>query len=506
MLTDNTPILVASAQQVLREIATPDEVKSPQQLSADVAKQALSGVEALAASVDTLAHTRTFIDSAAALEHPFGNTSKMPLSVANLAGISPSRLVYADVGGQSPQRLVNEFAESIYKGESQCVLICSSETTGAMKQALRAGWQLDWQDDPEGDIEDRGFKELWDEVELRHHITYPPQVYALFENAWRHLHGLSIDEHRLLMGKLFARFSEIAAANPYSQFPVAHSAEFLATASKQNYAFNEPYNKWMIAQDAVNQAAAIVLTSVGKARELNIPESQWVYLHGYGDADDTFVSQRAELHSSIAIKAAADTALAMANKRIDDIALIDIYSCFPIAVLAGCDALGISWDSRDLTVTGGLPFFGGPGNGYSLHSIAEMHQQLQADPGTFGLVSANGGYLSKESVGVYSTTPVQNWTPCEPDVAQAIVDKHPTQAVAYPYNGDAIIESYSLVYKKGLPAIGFCLCREPANDKRVMAKAVRGDDATLQAMLAEEPIGRRVIIETGERGATFTFA
>ena len=375
-----------------------------------------------------------------------------------------------------------------------------------MKQALKSGWQLDWQDDPAGEIEDRGYKELWDDVERHHHITYPPQTYALLENAWRHAHGLSIQEHQQLVGKLFARFSEIAAANPYSQFPVSYSAEFLATPSNENYAFNEPYNKWMMAQDAVNQAAAVVLTSVGKARELGIAESQWVYLHGYGDADDTFVSQRVDLSSSIAIKAAADTALAMADKTIDDIALVDIYSCFPIAVLAACDALGITWDSRDLTVTGGLPFFGGPGNGYSLNAIAEIYDRLLADPGAYGLISANGGFLSKQSVGIYSTTPRENWTPSQPGAAQQIVDDYPKDVVAYPYNGEAIIESYSLVYKKGQPAIGFCLCREPTSNRRVIAKVARGDQATLEAMLAEEPIGRSIKVETGERGAYFTFA
>lgn len=507
MIMDNTPILVASAQVVLRDITIPEQTKSPVELASEAVTAAISGCEGLPPRVDTLVMTRTFIDSAQRLEHPFGSSSKPPLSVSRSTGLEPSRLVYGAEGGQTPQRYVNEFAEAIYRGESQCTVICGAEATAAMKQAQRQGWQLDWQDDPEGEIEDRGFKQIMDDREIHHHITLPPQVYALFENAWRHERGLNVEEHQQLMGKLFARFSEIAADNPYAQFPEARSAEFLATPSKDNYAFNEPYNKWMVAQDAVNQAAAVVLTSVGKARELGIPESKWVYLHGYGDADDTFVSKRVDLSSSVAMKAAASSALAMAEKSIDDIALLDIYSCFPIAVLAACDALGIEWDGgRDLTVTGGLPFFGGPGNSYSLHAIAELYQKLISLPGEFGLVSANGGYMSKESVGIYSTSPCEYWLPAKAGEAQEMVDDYPTETVLYPYNGEAVIESYSVVYKKSVPAIGFVLCREAGSDQRVLAKVARGDDETLQAMLTEEPIGRTVRVETGERGGYFRFS
>ena len=189
----------------------------------------------------------------------------------------------------------------------------------------------------------------------------------------------------------------------------------------------------MVAQDAVNQGAAVVLTSVGTARELGIPEDRMVYLHGYADADDTYVSQRQDLSASVPMKAAYQHAFEMAGKSVEDMSLFDIYSCFPIAVLAACDALGIDWqDERDLTITGGLPFFGGPGNSYSLHAIAELHQQLRSDSGAFGFISANGGYLSKQSVGIYSRQPATNWAPRETNQAQQQAENHPTLDVVYP--------------------------------------------------------------------------
>ena len=62
-------------------------------------------------------------------------------------------------------------------------------------------------------------------------------------------------------------------------------------------------------------------------------------------------------------------------------------------------------DPRGLTLTGGLPYFGGPGNSYSLHGIAETVTQMRDKPGRFGFVGANGGIMSKYSVGIYSTEP-----------------------------------------------------------------------------------------------------
>lgn len=56
---------------------------------------------------------------------------------------------------------------------------------------------------------------------------------------------------------------------------------------------------------------------------------------------------------------------------------------------AVADGLGLSADdSRGLTVTGGPPFFGGAGNNYSMHAIAETVALLRATPGAYGMPDA----------------------------------------------------------------------------------------------------------------------
>jgi hypothetical protein len=100
------------------------------------------------------------------------------------------------------------------------------------------------------------------------------------------------------------------------------------------------------------------------------------------------------------------------------------------------------------TVTGGLPFFGGAGNNYSMHAIATMAERLRASPGQFGLVLANGGFLSKEAAGVYSTEPVERWQPRRDDGGQRAIDNAPAPTLLAETT-DAVIDSYTVTWKKG---------------------------------------------------------
>ena len=169
-----------------------------------------------------------------------------------------------------------------------------------------------------------------------------------------------------------------------------------------------PYTKLMNSNNMVDQGAALVLASAEKATHLQIPSDRWVFPYAGTDAHDTYaISERAEFHTSPAIRIAGRRALELAGATIDDMELIDLYSCFPSAVQVAANELGLppGDPERPLTVTGGLTFAGGPWNNYVTHSIATMAERLVANPGQRGLITANGGYLTKHSFGVYGTEP-----------------------------------------------------------------------------------------------------
>jgi acetyl-CoA C-acetyltransferase len=153
-------------------------------------------------------------------------------------------------------------------------------------------------------------------------------------------------------------------------------------------------------------------------------EDRAVFIWSGADAVDVrFPTARPDPGRSPAIAAAGRAALTAASAAagpgtavgIDDIEVLDIYSCFPSAVELATEALGIApGDSRGLTVTGGLPYFGGPGNNYTTHGIAEVTGALRDGPGRsgaggapvrLGLATGLGWFITKHALGVYGSAP-----------------------------------------------------------------------------------------------------
>ena len=283
----------------------------------------------------------------------------------------------------------------------------------------------------------------------------------------------------------------MAAQNPEAWFPVERSAEELVSVSDKNRMVGYPYPKLLNAIMEVDQSAGVIVASEAKARELGVPEEKWVYLHGCADAADLWHPiDRQNFHSSPAMRLTGKRALEMAGIGLDKIDFIDLYSCFPIAVEIGAEEMGLALDDpRGLTVTGGLPYAGGPGNNYVMHSIAAMAQKLRARPGSYGLVTANGWYLTKQSTGIYSTTPRDKpFERQDPAVLQREIDALPHPEVIETPQGAATIETYTVVHKREGPFMGIVVGRD-ANGRRFAANTPT-DPQTLASLEATEQVGR----------------
>jgi len=483
------PVIVGVGQSVVRELSSsPDELPSPTSLAVNACQSALldTGISGLEQHIDSIAVVRLIADSIVSRPSPIGRCDNLPGSISQKIGARPSHAVYSVVGGQAPQQLVNEACQRIVLNQSEVVLLTGAEAIGASRHAIRHGLDLDWSEHVEGEQEDRGMgAELSSTYEVTNGMGFPPQVYGAFEKAWGHERGLSKDDNRLRMSQLFEGFADVAATHPYAQFPQRRDAGFLATPSHDNYDIADPYLKWHVAQDAVNQGAALILTSVGKARELGISSDRWVF-----PLQDKMVSVRQSLTRSDAMAAVLEQTMRLGQINIGDIEHLDLYSCFPCAVQFACDAMGLDSFSRQLTQTGGLPFFGGAGNNYSMHAIASMVDTLRADSGSTGLVLANGGYLSKESTGLYSTTPNLNWQPVDNTAVQASIDSLPEVPIV-DASGGGVIESYSVVYNKAKPFLGYAFCRT-SDGGRFLARTLTNDQETLRIMIEDDLMGLEV--------------
>jgi acetyl-CoA C-acetyltransferase len=258
-----------------------------------------------------------------------------------------------------------------------------------------------------------------------------------------------------------------------------------------------PYTKLTISVMDVDMAAAVLVASHAAADQLGVPAERRVYLRGTGEAyDAVYLAEHPELWRSPAMTTALGDALSSGGSGIDDVAHLDLYSCFASSLWFATDALGLDprADGRSLTVTGGLPFAGGPASNYLSHSLATMVGVLRADPGSLGLVSGVGMHMTKHAAGVYSTDP-----PGRP--RRAAVSAPPVRAVPIVdrYDGPASIAAYSVVHgRDGAPHWGVVIVDIDAGSRRAYGRV---DDAdALAALEAEEQVGSLVTLVTASGG------
>lgn len=501
------PILVGSGD--VTDMTTPIEKgRSPFDIAAEAGRLALAdtGSADIAAVIDTVAMIRLFSDTSHRFATRLGTSTNPPRSVARRLGIDAARYIYTWNGGNMPQYLVNKFAEAISRGEMRAAMIVGGEALRTQHAVERAGLDVSWSEDPGGIPEAIGDpRRGWNDHEDRHNMRAAIAMYPLFENALRGARGRTVPEHMAAIGRLFARFAAVAADNPLATRRDGFTAEQLATVTDSNRWIGFPYPRLMNSNAFIDQAAAVIVTSVGEARRRGIPESKWVYLHGCADGHDHwYVSDRVDFHSSPAIRIGSRRALDMAGLTLDGIGTFDLYSCFPSAVEIGCQELGLAEDDpRNLTITGGLPYFGGPGNNYVTHSISHMVREMRRRRGTFGLVTANGNYVTKHSFGIYSTVPTKGtWRREDPARLQSDLDAMPKADFTETPSGAATIETYTVMHGRNGPEYGIVVGRESASGRRFIANPP-ADPAALLDLQDRDSLGRPGTVQHADGHNTF---
>lgn len=486
MTTDNYPVIIGVGQ-LTNHPTTLDDAVEPLEMMARVAREAETDV-----GVGGLLEK---VDSVQVVNFMSWSYTDAPGLLARRIGASPAQILYSGIGGETPQRLINETAQAIVDGRMRIALIAGAEAMESRRLARKLGAPLPWSERGTPQRVDGDNRPGFNEIEARHGATMPTRVYPLFENAIRAHLRLSVAEHQQRLGALCARFAGVAAENPFAWFPKARSPDEIKTVRPDNRMVGFPYPKLMNAIIETDQAAAVILTGSQTARELGIPADRCVYLHGCGDATDKwFVSDRTNYHSSPAIRATTQRALDMAGLGVDDVAIFDLYSCFPSAVQMGLDALGLKPnDPRPLTVTGGLPYAGGPGNNYVMHSIATMVQRLRKSPGEYGLVTGLGWFATKHSASVYSSKPPSSeWRRTDPAVDQREVDEMESPPFINEAEGDATIETYTVIFnREGEPEQGIVIGRLKGDSSARFFANTPPDRDLMLAMTREEFVGAR---------------
>ena len=508
-MDERTPVLIGAGQFTYRGAA--GNSPSPTRLLKIAADRALADAglaEGSYGGLDGLAVMGFAVDAPGggrAIPH----STNPPATLAKVLGADPNWATYAHMGGNSPQHAINLVCERIARGQNDFVLVVGCEFLGSGTKRLLQGLGFDDWDDadelppPEYIGDGRPGVSVH---EGRHGLGRPINAYPLFENALRARDGRSIADHQRRLGELFAPFTKVAAANPEAWFPIERSADELIAVTERNRMVGFPYPKYLNAIMEVDQSAGVIITSLAKARELGVAQDRMVFLHGCADAHDIWhLLERQNFHSSPAMQMTGTRALDMAQIGLADIGHIDLYSCFPSAVQIGAEALGLALDDRrGLTVTGGLPYAGGPGNNYAMHSVVVIMQRLRAKPGDYGLVTANGWFLTKQSTGVYSTRPpVAPFERQDPAVIQAKIDALPRPAVIEAPQGRGKIETYTVVHGREGYLMGIVIGRDE-QDRRFVAQ-IASDPQVLESLETNEGIGRMGDVRSAPAGGKNLF-
>ena len=475
-----TPVLIGTGQ-VLQRAEGLDDARDPVALMVEAITLAAS--DAGLSSVPNPDAIRVV----SLLSWKYGNPAHF---IAEDLGLTPRELGLSAMGGNTPQTLVNTASRQILAGELDLVILTGGETTRTRARYNKAGLTPDWRTidtTPTPVSEDLTMNMP---EELARKIMMPIQIYPLFETALRAQAGRSVADHQVHISELYARFSAVAATNPYAWSKKQYTAEEIRTASDSNRMIGFPYPKLMNSNNDVDMSAALILCSAEKATSLGVPRDRWIFPQSGSDAHEhAFISHRNHFYDTPAIELAGRRVLELAGLSINDIDLVDLYSCFPSAVQLGAKSLGLDINGQ-LTRTGGLQFGGGPWNNYVMHAIATVANELRSGVGATGLVWANGGYTTKHAFGVYATTPPKNGFAY--DYPQDQIDALPRRSLASPADaaGEMTIEGYSVMHdREGNPerSIASCIL---ADGRRAWADTT--DIGIGRDMCVNEWVGRTV--------------
>jgi acetyl-CoA C-acetyltransferase len=475
------PVVVGVAQLVQRP-DDPADAREPVAMMCEVAQDAIAD-----AGAGLGAHAEIVVAVKGAWS--YRDPARI---VADAIGATGARTALTTDGGNTPQLVVDVLGERIARGELDVAVVVGAEAIWSRRRIRAQG--LDRQVTPQGEdvVPDERIGAdlaLTDEHERARGLAQPIEVYPLFEAAIRHRRGETVGAHRDRIATLWAGFNDVAVTNPFAWSRTSMTAAEIREPSRHNRMVAFPYTKAMCSNWDLDQAAALVLCSAEAAERHGVPRDRWIFVHGGAEADDTpLVSHRNTLGRSPAIGAAWSALSQQCGIGVDDVAHLDLYSCFPSAVQAATEAIGVD-ESRRLTVTGGLTFAGGPLNNYVTHSIATMVQILRNEPSTLGLVTANGGFLTKHALGIYSgqpsTMPFRRTRVADADI------RHEPRAVATDATGAVTIEASTVMHGHDGPERALFATRTldgrrawgNSDDAEVMTAAITRELAGLPAHL-----------------------
>lgn len=392
--------------------------------------------------------------------------------------------------GDSPVRHLNDAANAIGSGEaSVCLLVGGEAVRTAARRAVAAG---------SGGNLFQGSLNSASELRRRYGLITPSEIYPFYENACRAAWGQSLAEGQAESGEIWSRMSEVAAEAEGAWLKQPRTAGEIVEWTADNRPIAFPYSKLTVANSSVNQGAALIVTSLSRARAVGIGEDRLVFIGAGASAHESDEPlTRAEWTGTPSMDLVLDKVMALNGLAAGVLDRVELYSCFPCVPKMARRRLGLDAD-QPLTVHGGLTFGGGPIGNYMMHAAAAMVRALRRG-GEHGLLYGNGGHCTHNHAIVLSRRPAERAEFPQDYHFQAEADalRGPIPLLGDDYEGPVIVETYTVFYdRSGAPTHGVVLARAP-DGTRVVAR-VDSEDMDDIAFLTDghvEPVGSPAVTE-----------
>lgn len=481
-ISPNTPVIVGVGFR--QEPSTdPRECSEPYELMVQAVRAAAvdAGAEALLREIESISVPQGMWQ--------YRNPGRL---IGEAIGAPRARSVIADLGVLQ-LTLLTDLCRAIAAGEQTCGVVVGGE---AQFRALRSmitresvGDTEQPEDTPPPEVHLTSADPFCSDIEGRRGLHLPVELFAIMESSLRRHQGLSIDAHRDELGRLYSAFSEVAAANPHAWKRERVGTAAIREAAPKNPMLAFPYTKRHCSNWNVNQGVAILVCSVARAQQLGLDPLRWIFPLASAESKHVVVlAQQRRLHSHAGTRLCGERALALAGIRRQDLTAAELYSCFPAAIRSFAHDLQLE-GVCPITVTGAMPFAGGPFNHFTLEGVARMVEVLRERAG-FGLVSNLSGIFGKQGVMVLGTDAPEAGYRFE-DVSEAAAEQEPPLPIDEEYVGPATVVGYTVIYSGERRSHAIAICDTPDGSRTV---ARTEDETLLEAMTAEEHCGRTVEI------------
>jgi acetyl-CoA C-acetyltransferase len=424
------------------------------------------------------------------------------IQLAGRLGIKPKHAYYGPVGGESPIRYLHEAAQRIARGECSVAAVCGAEAQSTATKAERAGVELPWTPFAHDVPEPKRGAAFQKPMAVKLGVFRPVTVYPFYEAATSAHWGQTPREAMAESGELWSRYSEAAAQNPNAWLKRRFTSQEITTPTADNRLIAWPYTKLQVANPTVNMGAALLMTSLAKARAAGIAEDRLIHVWGGASAEEPrdylIRDQFFQSHPQNAVLGAVMDLVGGDGKAFD---VIELYSCFPCVPKMARRTLGLGPDVRP-TVTGGLTFFGAPLNTYMTHAACAMVRKLR-DGARLGLLYGQGGFVTKHHGLVLSRQAPQG--PLAQDTSvQAEADRHRGVVPEFvtEASGKGAVESFTVIYGRNNEAEHGVVMLRTHDNARALARVPVSDDATRAHLLNMDrtPVGSSGDIVTADDG------